>query len=97
MKYVMFTHEKTGLKLPVLFSDYFNHCDIKSGIGWHPTSAGFFSVIGFKTYGKSDSLKMSPDIDDAEIIKLCLAGMEQMHFLNQDVESNKSRLIAIYK
>ena len=92
MKYVMFTNEKTGLKLPVLASDTANHCDLQMGAGWIPTSAGFFDLKSFSTVGKSESLKMSPATGDDEVIKMVMAGMECIMFIIQDTETNREQL-----
>jgi hypothetical protein len=97
MKYVMFTHIKTGLKLPVFFADQFTHSEVQVEKGWVPTSAGHFSIMKFTTSGTSSSLKLQPVTDDAEVCKLVLAGMESMIYLAQDTEANLVHLRNIRK
>lgn len=93
MKYVMFTHVKTGLRQPVLFNEMLAHSVIKTERGWVATSAGFFYVSGFKTHSRSTSLGLAPCEDDAEICKMFLADMNSMMYVVQNTEDNKRKLL----
>jgi hypothetical protein len=88
MKYVMFTHRKTGLKVPTFFSDHISHCDVKVGDEWVATSAGSFDLRTFQAVGKSSSLNMSPAPDDWEVCKLVICGVESMLYLAQNTKKN---------
>lgn len=100
MKYVMFTNAKTGLRLPVLSAEYATHADLRMGIGWIPTSAGFVQLGGHESpttrlascFRFSESLKLAPAEDDAQIIDIIIAGMESAIFLVQDTDENLRKL-----
>jgi len=53
---------------PIIFPDTFLHSAFKS---FHPTSAGMvmISADNVTTYDKSLSLKLEPDVDDADMIR----------------------------
>jgi hypothetical protein len=97
MKYVMFTNEKTGLRLPLFAADYVSHCDLQMGKGWVPTSAGFFSLAYQKIHGNSESLKLQPEKDDFDICLVVLGDMMSTIWLTQDATSNLERLKKIKK
>ena len=67
MKYVIF-REKNMLH-HVVFADHTTHSQIKVE-GAEPVSAGFVmqDKTGIKCYGKSDSLNLTPGVNDEAII-----------------------------
>lgn len=68
MKYVIF-REKNMLH-PVVFADHTTHSQIKVE-GVEPVSAGFVmqeKTGAIKCYGKSDSLNLTPGVNDEAII-----------------------------
>lgn len=98
MKYVMFTNRKTGVRQPVLSSNFISHSDLRAGEEWVPTSAGFFDVLTMRASDESESLRLAPEADDTEIVKMALAGvLESMAFVSQDLEGDLFRLAAVEK
>ena len=68
MKYVIV--EEFGVTVPILFNDIISHETFKDR---NPVSAGFVGLDEdgkFYTYSSSDSLNLSPNVDDAELISL---------------------------
>lgn len=92
MKYVMFTHRKAGVKVPVLFAEALSHADIQAGPDFIATSAGFYSLQLMTCTDQSTSLKMAPEPDDAEICNLVVANLEAMLHMSQDQEANLQKL-----
>jgi hypothetical protein len=98
MKYVMFTNIRTGLKLPSFFPDYFCHCDmVNKDINWVPTSAGDFCARTMKTFGYSDTLKLGPAADDAQVCALVLADLMSVIHFHQDPEANLRYAMVVLK
>lgn len=84
MKYVIF-REKNMLH-PVVFADHTTHSQIKIE-GAKPVSAGFVmqeKTGEIKCYGKSDSLNLTPGVNDEEIIKSWLRNCGIYAFLAFD-------------
>ena len=71
MKYIII-----DFVFPVLFTDAIEHK--KMANGRFVTSAGFVKIVDGKVevYGDSISLKLKPDVDDADIISLMLERKE---------------------
>lgn len=84
MKYVIF-REKNMLH-PVVFADHTTHSQI-SIEGAVPVSAGFVmqdKAGNIKCYGKSDSLKLTPGVNDEAIILSWLQNCGIYAFLSFD-------------
>lgn len=83
MKYVIF-REKNMLH-PVVFADHTTHSQI-SIEGAVPVSAGFVmqDKTGIKCYGKSDSLNLTPGVNDEAIILSWLQNCGIYAFLSFD-------------
>ena len=83
MKYVIF-REKNMLH-PVVFADHTTHSQIKVE-GAKPVSAGFVmhDKTGIKCYGKSDSLNLTPGVNDEAIILSWLQNCGIYAFLSFD-------------
>ncbi len=104
MKYVMFTNYRTGVRVPVIFSDYLAHSEIgMESLVWEATSAGFVSVHNAHNardicFGESKSLGLSFAPGDSSIILSELAGTAaSMRFILQDPEANLAALKKIRK
>lgn len=97
MKYVMFTQEKSGIKIPILASNVISHADIQAGKGFIATSAGFFDIKTMRTCGRSESLDLHPEKDDSLIIQLVLASNEAVLIMFQDLELNKEKLAHVLR
>ena len=84
MKYVIF-REKNMLH-PVVFADHTTHSQIKVE-GAVPVSAGFVmhdKAGNIKCYGKSDSLNLTPGVNDEAIILSWLQNCGIYAFLSFD-------------
>ena len=84
MKYIIFK-EKNMLH-PVVFTDHTTHSQIKIE-GAKPISAGFVmygKTGGIKCYGKSDSLNLTPGVNDEAIIASWLLNCGIYAFLSFD-------------
>ena len=55
------------------------------------TSAGFINGKTLEAHGRSDSLGLAAHSGDTEIIRCCLAGMESMVYVVQDLDENLER------
>ncbi len=79
-KYVMI--EGSWGKFPIVFSAVMNHNDVAEGVGGKVVSAGFFYTriedgkIKVTCYGKSQTLKLGPDKDDALYLEMLLNDRE---------------------
>lgn len=77
LKYIRF---ETRLADSVfLFPTWENHADVAARLGYKPVSAGFVrvtvddqGVIQVHTYGRSESLNMESDPEDAQLIRFML-------------------------
>ncbi len=93
MKYVMLTHIKTGLRVPVFGSEILSHCDLAKGHkDWLPTSAGNFDIASLQCGGHSQSLGLRWAKGDGEICQAVLFNMEAVLMLSQDLDENKETL-----
>lgn len=97
MKYVMFTHHKTGFRVPVFGSHHLCHDDLRAGKDWIATSAGYFDVTTQKTHGVSTTLQMVPAPGDDRICLYVVGGLESVLMLVQDMEENKRALAKVLK
>jgi hypothetical protein len=93
MKYVMFTHTKTGIRCPAFVPDLVTHCDVKIGDDWVATSAAHFDFKTLQTHGDSSSLGLNPKPDDAEICTDVFAGVfAATCMVMQDTDANLKAL-----
>ena len=84
MKYVIF--RENNMLHPVVFADHTTHSQIKIE-GAKPVSAGFVvqeKTGSIKCYGKSDSLKLTPGVNDEAIIASWLHNCGIYAFLSFD-------------
>lgn len=99
MKYVMFTHTKLGIRIPVIVSDYMSHDEVKmDSPAWVATSAGFVNLVKPKSsrdicFGESKSLQLKVAKDDGAIVVSELTGTAQStRYFIQDIEKNLAAL-----
>ena len=75
-KYVMFQDERTGRRRPILFPNELVHAEVtdaviacglmnSGGSFYRPVAAGFITLAVASTHGRSESLNMASDPDDA--------------------------------
>lgn len=71
MKYVMFENQY-GAKVPVIFCESLTHSEVAQVLPHagdaqmlHPVSAGFYSTTTGATEGRSESMDLGSDPDDA--------------------------------
>lgn len=93
MKYVMFTHTKTGIKAPVFCADSFCHDSMRADPSWLPTSAGYYNPQTGQCSGESKSLRLKTAEDDGILCSLVMANMESMLIASQDLDENKAQLL----
>lgn len=72
MKYIVVN--QNGIRIPVLFGDALNHCDVAFQVQLQVLSAGFVQILDgqVRTYGKSVSLNLVPNLQDEELITATL-------------------------
>jgi hypothetical protein len=87
MKYIIFKDNKSGLIMPIVFNEHVTHSQVKVE-GATAISAGFCNSTCSSIYGKSDSLKLSPGINDLEYLNGFTLDMSTSYFVDYEAVYN---------